>query len=432
MLRLSGRRRLLGLPGDCNCEWFCGIIPAPPMEMAVYILLFTSLYVEVFMLIMFLEYVATRSPLSTTVPTKLPSVAIIVPCYNESAGIDATLRSLLALEYPRELLDIVVVDDGSTDDTLARAQAYAPHVRVFSQANGGKHTAMNRGLSHAQGELVGCLDADSVVKPDALTHIVSAFADSRVAAVTPAIHVKQPQTVLQYMQEAEYRLALFNRFILAKLGSMFITPGPFSFFRTAIVRELGGWKGAHMTEDMEMAMRIQGAGHAIANAPRAHVYTATPRTLGKLYHQRVRWTYGFLQNVRDYRHVFGNAQFGHLGVFVLPLALISVFTAMFFFMRSVADIAITSYDAYTYFALTGIWPTYHFNAFYINTSAFMFLAFVSLGLVLALIAAGSWIGHETRRPPLSTPLFLIFGFITPVWLFAAVVRAGLKTGVRWR
>lgn len=291
---------------------------------------------------------------------------------------------------------------------------------------------MNFGLAHTCAELVGCLDADSVVKPDALLHIVSAFADKRVAAATPAIHVKQPHTILQYMQEAEYRLALFNRFILAKLGSMFITPGPFSFFRTALVQELGGWKSAHMTEDMEMAMRIQATGGLIANAPRAHVYTATPRTLGTLYHQRVRWTYGFLQNLRDYRHVLGNAQFGNLGMFILPLAFISVFTAMFFFARSVIDLATSSYDTYSYFALTGIWPVYHFNAFYINTSAFVFLAFVSLALVLALIAAGSWIGHETRRPPLSTPLFLLFGFITPIWLFAAVVRAGLKTGVRWR
>jgi len=244
--------------------------------------------------------------------------------------------------------------------------------------------------------------------------------------------VKTPQTILQYMQEAEYRLALFNRFILAKLGSMFITPGPFSFFRTQLVRELGGWKSAHMTEDMEMAMRIQGTGRHIANAPRAHVYTATPRSFGCLYRQRVRWTYGFLQNLRDYRHVLGSPQFGHLGVFILPLAFVSVFIAMFFFVRSVVDLALTSYDTYAYVALTGVWPAYQFNPFYINTSAFMFLAAVSLGLVLALIAAGSWIGHETRRPPLSTPLFLLFGFLTPLWLFTAVVRAGFRTGVRWR
>lgn len=402
------------------------------MTLAVYILLFVSLYFEVFMLIAFLEHLAQKPAAVVHASPTLPSVSVIVPSYNESAGIEATLSSLLALDYPKELLEIIVVDDGSTDDTLAKVRAFEPQVLVLSKENGGKHTAMNLGLRYARSEFVGCLDADSVVRPDALRRIVTAFTSAHVAAATPAIHVKQPETILQYMQEAEYRLALFNRFVLAKLGSMFITPGPFSFFRTQLVRELGGWKEAHMTEDMEMAMRIQTAGYAIANVPSAHVYTATPRTFGKLYRQRVRWTYGFLQNLRDYRHVFGNRSFGNLGLFVLPLALVSVFAAMFFFLRAMADLSLNSYDTYQQYLLTGGLPRWHADLFYINTSAFTLLAILSLVLVLALIAAGSWIGHETRRPPLSTPLFLIFGMLTPVWLFAAVLRAGLKTGVRWR
>lgn len=402
------------------------------MLFAVYVLLFISLYFEVFMLIAFLEHLAQRPALAPRAPQSFPTVSVIVPSYNESAGIEATVTSLLALDYPKELLDIIVVDDGSTDDTLAKARAFEPQVRVFFKENGGKHSAMNLGLKHARGEFVGCLDADSVVRSDALHQIVSAFSSEQVAAATPAIHAKKPETILQYMQEAEYRLALFNRFILAKLGSMFITPGPFSFFRTELVRQLGGWKEAHMTEDMEMAMRIQTAGYAIANVPAAHVYTATPRTFGKLYRQRVRWTYGFLQNLRDYRHVFGNRAFGNLGLFVLPLALVSVFAAMFFFVRTLADLSLSSYETYQHYLLTGDLPRWHADLFYVNTSAFTLLAVLSLALVLALIAAGSWIGHETRRPPLSTPLFLVFGMLTPVWLFAAVLRAGFKTGVRWR
>lgn len=402
------------------------------MEIAVYIFLFVSLYVEVFMLVAFLEYLAARSPAGPALLFALPRVAIIVPCYNEERGIAATLSSLLSLEYPREKLDIIVVDDGSTDATLVRARAFEPSVRVVAKENGGKHSAMNLGLAATDAEIVGCLDADSTVRPDALSHIIAAFADPEVAAATPAIHVQEPRSLLQRMQDAEYRLALFNRFILAKLGSMFITPGPFSFFRTAVIKELGGWRAAHSTEDMEMAMRIQLAGWKIANAPRAHVYTATPDTFGRLFRQRVRWTYGFLQNLRDYRSVLGDRALGNLGVAILPLAFFSVFAAIFFFVRSVADLANSSYETYRYVSVTGSWPAYHFDSFYLNTSAFMFLATLSLALVLTLIAAGSWIGHESRRPPLSTPLFLLFGFLTPLWLVAAVVRAGFKTGVRWR
>lgn len=400
----------------------------------VYALLFVSLYFEVFMLVSFLEYLFVRRTEETPGAAYEPSVAIVVPCYNEAAGVRATLESLLALEYPEEKLEIIVVDDGSTDDTLAIARTFESRgIRVLPKENGGKHTAMNLALAHTDAELIGCLDADSIVKPDALQHAVAAFSDERVAAVTPAIHVKDPKTWLQHMQEVEYRLALFNRFVLASLGSAFITPGPFSFFRASIVRSLGGWRHAHSTEDMEMAMRIQEAGYAIANAPKANVYTTAPRTLPRLYRQRVRWTYGFIQNLRDYRHMLGSIEFGNLGLFVLPVALVSIGTGMFFFVRIVANLIVSGVQAYERYSLTGTLPHYHFDSFYINTSAMMFLVLASVGLVIALIAAGSWIGHESRRPPLSTPLFILFyGFIAPLWLFAAVARAWLRTGVRWR
>lgn len=398
----------------------------------VYALLFISLYFEVFLLISFLRYLSSRSATSRNAPYE-PRVAVVVPCFNESAGIAATLDSLLALEYPADKLQIIVVDDGSTDDTLAIARSYEPRVTVLAKENGGKHTAMNYALAHTDAEIMGCLDADSTVKPDALRHAVAAFTSPQIAAVTPAIHVKDPSSLLQHMQVVEYRLALFNRFMLAGLGSTFITPGPFSFFRTAVVRELGGWRSAHSTEDMEMAMRIQEAGYAIANAPKVSVYTTAPHSLPKLYRQRVRWTYGFLQNLRDYRHMLGTTRFGHLGLFILPIALISVGTGMFFFVRIVIDLITSAWQTYERYALTGALPQYSFDFFYINTSMLMFLVFLSVGLVVLLISAGSWIGHESRRPPLSTPLFVLFyGFIAPLWLFAAVARATLRTGVRWR
>lgn len=402
----------------------------------VYALLFVSLYFEVFMLVSFLEHLfARRAPKAPTVGEMYePSVAIVVPCFNEATGIRATIESLLALKYPKEKLDIIVVDDGSTDATYSIARTFESRgVRVFSKENGGKHTAMNFALARTDAELIGCLDADSIVKPDALLHVVAAFCDTRVAAVTPAIHVKEPTTLLQHLQEVEYRLALFNRFVLASLGSAFITPGPFSFFRAAVVRSLGGWHYAHSTEDMEMAMRIQDAGYAIANVPHAHVYTTTPRTLRRLYRQRVRWTYGFIQNLRDYRHMLGNIEFGNLGIFILPITLISIGTGMFFFIRMVANVITSALHAYTRYNLTRTLPYYHFDLFYINTSALMFLVTACVALIIGLIAAGSWIGHESRRPPLSTPIFILFyGFIAPLWLFTAVARAWLRTGVRWR
>lgn len=401
-----------------------------------YSLLFVSLYFEVFLLVSFLR--RRFSPFPVPAPaTKqaLPTVAIIVPCFNEERGIVQTLQSLLALDYPREKLQILVVDDGSTDSTLSLARGFEKdrRVRVFHKENGGKHTAMNYALARTDAELIGCLDADSVAAPDALLRSAEVFADARVAAVTPGIHAKEPHTLLQHMQKVEYRLSIFNRFMLAALGSAFIAPGPFSIFRANVVRELGGWRHGHSTEDMEMALRIQEAGHLIANAPNATIHTATPPTLAKLFRQRVRWTYGFLRNAVDYRHMLGAKRYGHLGLIILPAAVISIGTGIYFFTRIFLWALRGLEQEYMNIILTGSWPSVHWSAFYLNTSAMWFLVYASISLIVILISAGSWIGTSSRKPPLSTPLFLmLYSFLVPLWLGAAVVRAVFKTGVEWR
>lgn len=402
-----------------------------------YSLLFISLYFEVFMLVAFLERKLKKPPKEATaaIATKLPSVAIIVPCYNEEKTLAATLRSLLALRYPADKLEVIVVDDGSTDNTLRVAQEFGSHaqLRVFTKENGGKHSAMNFGLAKTSADLIGCLDADSIVAPEALMAIVPVFANPKVSAVTPGIHIKKPENMLQHMQHVEYRLSLFNRFMLAALGSAFITPGPFSIFRTSLVRELGGWRYAHSTEDLEMALRMQEAGYLIGNAPKAIVHTATPRTLKHLFRQRVRWTYGFLRNAADYRSMIGNRAYGNLGVIILPTALISIGTALFFFVRILFDFSYELSHEYTRIAVTGQFPVPGFQLFYINTSAMWFLVLFSVGLILLLISAGSYIGTGKRLPPASTPLFLAFYcFLVPIWLGTALVRATFKTGVQWR
>ena len=173
------------------------------------------------MMVTFLQLKFARAK-SVTPPLdrdNLPTAAIIVPCFNEEKGLAHTLESLLALDYPEDKLEIIVVDDGSRDNTLAIAQTFTgnPRIRVFHKENGGKHSAMNYALAHTEATLIGCLDADSTVAPDALLQIAPVFQNERVAAVTPGIFIKKPATMLQHMQNAEYRLSLFNRFTLAAL-----------------------------------------------------------------------------------------------------------------------------------------------------------------------------------------------------------------------
>lgn len=404
-------------------------------EATVYALLFISLYFEVFLLVTFLEKRAGRPALSIAkYAGNLSRVCLVVPCFNEEKTLAHTMQSIFALHYPRELLDMIIVDDGSTDGTLAVAQTFeARGVKVFHKENGGKHTALNLALQNTDAEIIGCLDADSTVAEDALLRVIHAFENPDISAVTPGVHVRKPKTALQHIQHAEYTLSVFNRFMFAALGSVFITPGAFSMYRTRTVRDLGGWRHGHSTEDMELALRMQEKGHKIANAPAAAVYTATPRTLAGLFHQRVRWTYGFLRNLADYKFMFGNRAYGNLGLFILPTALVSIGTGIYFFIRILWYGIKNLYDIFERMQITGIVPHPSFDLFYFNTSALLIISVVTVALVLALISAGSWIGTGRRMPPAGTPLFiLLYGLIVPLWISTAVFRALFKTGVRWR
>ncbi|MDO8522579.1 MAG: glycosyltransferase [bacterium] len=401
----------------------------------VYTLLFISLYFEVFLLVTFLEKRGERRTLSTVkYAGTLPRVCIVVPCFNEEKTLAHTMQSIFALRYPREMLDTIIIDDGSTDGTPAVAKTFENSgVRVFHKENGGKHTALNLALQNTDAEIIGCLDADSSVSEDALMRVVPIFENRDISAVTPGVHVRKPKTALQHIQNAEYTLSVFNRFMFAALGSVFITPGAFSMYRAKTVRDLGGWRHGHSTEDMELALRMQENGHKIANAPAASVYTATPGTLPGLFHQRVRWTYGFLRNFIDYKFMFGNRAYGNLGLFILPTALISIGVGIYFFLRVLWYGIKNIYDTLERIQITGIMPHFSFDLFYFNTSALLIISIVTIALILVLISAGSWLGTGRRMPPAGTPLFiLLYGFLVPLWISTAVFRAVFKTGVRWR
>src|SRR3989344_3767903 len=142
-------------------------------EMFAYPFLFIAIFFESFILVTLLSKPA-RAARARKPGTATPSVAVIVPCRNEVATVSATCNSLLALDYPKDKLEIILVDDGSTDATpvMMSKFTYHPQVRIIRKENGGKHTALNAGIAVTQAELIGCLDADSFVEPDALREII--------------------------------------------------------------------------------------------------------------------------------------------------------------------------------------------------------------------------------------------------------------------
>jgi peptidoglycan-N-acetylglucosamine deacetylase len=406
-----------------------------PLQIVTYSLLFITLYGEVFLLLAFADsYDETASTAPLTLPPIVPKVAIIVPCYNEEKTVAKTILSLLALDYPREMLEVLVVNDGSKDDTLAAAHAASTdsRVRVFSKENGGKHSAMNFALKHTNAEIVGCLDADSYVEPQSLIASIRQLHDTGAVAVTPAIIPNKPTNVLQLIQQAEYGLSVFIRRAFSAAGAIFITPGPFSLFRRDVIDTLGGWRHAHGTEDLEIGLRLQEHRYLITNTPHARAITNTPTTLGALYKQRVRWTYGFIMNALDYKHMFFNRRYGSLGMVLLPAAFISIFTALYFTIQMIVFTTVDVFDSLTRLSIVGFhaptWP----QLFYFNTTELALLAYILISVALSLIFIGkrmagrSWFSFDI-------PLYLaLYGFLAPLWLTGAVVRAARGRQAPWR
>ena len=297
------------------------MLPSMSVQTLGYPFLLISLFFESFLVVTLLSKPARearkRAPARTDGTQVLPSIAVIVPCLNEGETVAATADSLLALDYPRELLEIILVDNGSTDTTPAVMARYRtnPQVRILNVAERGKHHAVNAGIAATNAEFIGCLDADSFVEPDALREIVPCFTTPKVAAVTAAMSVHRPRNLLEHMQNAEYIFGITFRHAIASINGLYVTPGPFSFYRRSTTVELGGFRHGHLTEDMEMALRLQRAGYEIENAPRARVYTKAPKTLLKLVKQRTRWTTGFLRNVLgEYRTLIGRREIGRAHV----------------------------------------------------------------------------------------------------------------------
>ena len=199
--------------------------------LGVFVCLFLALYFEVFLLISFLESKPNKK--TARKPRRFPTVTIVVPSFNEERTIGATLTSLLALEYPKEKLEIVVVDDGSKDGTAAVAQEYAknhPQISYVHKENGGKYTALNFAIERSTAELIGCLDADSYVSPDSLIEVVKKFEDDQEAhAIMPAMKVAEPKSMLERMQAVEYTFGVFYKKMFDNIGALNVLPGPFSF-----------------------------------------------------------------------------------------------------------------------------------------------------------------------------------------------------------
>ncbi len=404
----------------------------------IYFGIFFGLFVAIFFLLTFFE---NKQHLKSPKPKRFPLVSIIIPAYNEEKTIAKTIKSVLALNYPRDKLDIIVIDDGSKDATAEIAMEFEKFgVRVFRKKNGGKASALNLGLKKAKGSLVAGLDADSFASRNALKNMIGYFENSEVMAVTPTLKVYKPSTVLQRLQGVEYLFGVFLRKVFSYLGSIHVTPGPFTVYRKRFFNKYGYYDEKNITEDIEVALRIQSKNYAIENSIHSEVFTVAPTSLRGLLKQRIRWYTGFMENVYNYRGLF-NTKHGNLAIFILPSALLSValfLWALYFFAYNIFIFANKLFLKLVAinFDLSVIKPSflqvYNFFLYYLLHPVIL-LSILSATLGLSILLASRFHSKDKSEFKLSYAFyFLLYGIMFASWWTLTLLLKMFNIKVGWK
>ncbi|MBI5871683.1 glycosyltransferase family 2 protein [archaeon] len=309
-------------------------------DIGILLISFLSLYFSIFWLLALFE---REDEKIGWLDKDMPLVSVIIPAYNEERSIQETMRSVLELDYPKDKIEIVVVNDGSKDNTREKVEETIKKnkdriIMLVNQDNRGKGNAMNNGLRHVHGEFFASLDADSFVAGHSLKSMLPYFADKRVAAVCPLLKVKEPRNIIQRIQWYEYLVNMFYKRLNAKLDCVHVTPGPFSLYRTEYVKAVGGYDEESIAEDMELAINLQAHDYRLMQDMDSEVYTLAPDNFSGLYKQRNRWYKGTLYNSLKYKGMFFNKKYGDFGVAKLPMVIASSIVAVLLLFLGVNEL----------------------------------------------------------------------------------------------
>ncbi|WP_328911390.1 bifunctional polysaccharide deacetylase/glycosyltransferase family 2 protein [Streptomyces sp. NBC_00234] len=244
-------------------------------------------------------------------------VSVLVPAYNERECIAATVRSLVASDYP---VEIIVIDDGSTDGTADIVQALRlPNVRVVRQRNAGKPAALNNGIAHARYDIVVMMDGDTVFEPSTVRELVQPFADPRVGAVAGNAKVGNRDSLIGAWQHIEYVMGFnLDRRMYDLLGCMPTIPGAVGAFRRDALDRVGGMSEDTLAEDTDVTMALHRDGWRVVYAENARAWTEAPESVQQLWSQRYRWSYGTMQAIWKHRRAViergPSGRFGRVGL----------------------------------------------------------------------------------------------------------------------
>ena len=348
-------------------------------------------------------------------PEFAPPISVLVPAYNEGRVIAATLRSVLSTRYASPV-EVIVVDDGSSDDTREAALAVAredSRVRVIGQSNHGKAAALQRALVEASHEVVVFIDADTRIARDAFGRLVRPLADENVGAVSGHARVGNRRSFLARCQDLEY-ICGFNldRRAYSVWNCITVAPGAISAFRKAAISAAGGFSRDTLAEDTDLTLSVHRTGFRVDYVPGAIALTEAPETVRTLARQRFRWAFGTLQSIWKHRALTFSFRKPGLGWFSLP--------SVWFFQLGLVAVAPLVDAMFLYAVIFG------------HQIAVLpyFLAFLGCDLVLALTACRME-GEPLRTAWRIIPMRFIYRPLLSYVVWKAILRALKGAVVEW-
>jgi poly-beta-1,6-N-acetyl-D-glucosamine synthase len=420
------------------------------VEVILGIAYLVSLYFSIFLLLVFLDKNHLfKKETSSTKLNKFPLVSILVPVYNEEKTVLGTLKSIHSLDYPKEQLEVIIINDGSSDGTEDIVKKYIKdksYMNLMSHQNMGKGASMNKALKVIKGEFFACLDADSFVDSLTLRKQLSLYYrenDPNLVIVTPAMKVSKPKSILQRVQWLEYLVIILIARIVSQLDSLYVAPGPFSIYRTNIIRKLDGFDEKNITEDQEIAYRVQKHNYRIKQCFDGYVYTVAPKKIKPFYSQRRRWYLGGMSCLYKYKSMVANRKYGDFGIMQMIknvvgylLAITGVTLAIYLFV-----IPLLRWLKGLYLIQFNILPYLNNLSFSLNLIELSLIDFRRIFLIFFIFMVGIFFFYQAHKNanekmtkwgllPL-IPYFLFYYLLKGIILILSLIEFSRGKKIKW-
>lgn len=399
-------------------------------------------FIAIYMLsLMIMVYFTNRKDMfSYNESVNLKSISVIIPCYNEGKNIEKVINSLNEMDYPKELLEIIVVDDCSQDNSVDLIQKCVRkygnvQLIVLPQNSGGAAKPTNIGIQAAKYDYILVTDSDAFAEKNTLKKMMGVLqSDEKIGGVTCSVLVHEPKNFIQKLQHIEYIVIAFARKLLDFIDSVYVTPGPFALYKKKVLLEIGLFEEGNLTQDIEIVWKMMAHGYKARMVLPGKVYVDSPPTFKSWWSQRVRWNVGGTQTLWKYRK--WSLKSNMLGMFVIPFFAVSMFLGMLglglFFYLGIREIILFFFSvSYSVGAQSSILSLVDLS---LNMSILNFFGFALffMGTMYSLFAI--WAMKEVRFKNLN--FFNTFFFLTlylmiyPLVMIAAIWRI-IKGDYSW-